>query len=41
MELDALVNVRQDAPLAESFSKAEGESVERLWSIRMAGGTKE
>jgi hypothetical protein len=30
MELDALIKVRQDAPLHEPVSKADGEVVERL-----------
>jgi hypothetical protein len=29
MELDALIQVRRDAPLCESVSEAEGEIVER------------
>jgi hypothetical protein len=29
MELDALIQVRRDAPLSESVSEAEGEIVER------------
>jgi hypothetical protein len=30
MELDALIKVRQVAPLSESVSKAEGKTVEKL-----------
>jgi hypothetical protein len=41
MELDRLIKVRYNAPLRESVSKVEGEKVERLWSIRMTGRTKE
>ncbi|KAG2337786.1 hypothetical protein BDR05DRAFT_969783 [Suillus weaverae] len=39
MELDALIKVRRDALLRESVSKAEGEIVEKLWTIKMTGGT--
>jgi hypothetical protein len=41
MELDGLIKVRQDAPLCESLSKADGEIVESQRSIRMTWGTKE
>jgi hypothetical protein len=41
MELDGLIQVRRDAPLRESASKAGSEVVERRRSIRMTGGTKE
>jgi hypothetical protein len=30
MELNGLIKVRQDGPLSESVSKADGEIVERL-----------
>jgi hypothetical protein len=39
MELDALIKVRQDAPLLESVSKTDSEIVKRCRSIRMAGRT--
>jgi hypothetical protein len=37
MELNGLIKVRRDAPLSESVSEADGEIVEKQWSIRMTG----
>jgi hypothetical protein len=41
MELNGFIKVRWDAPLPESISKADGETVERPPSIRMSRGPKE
>jgi hypothetical protein len=41
MELDGFIKVRRDAPLPESISKADGETIERPPSIRMTRGPKE
>jgi hypothetical protein len=40
MEFNRLIEVRRDAPLLESVSKADGKVGERCGSKRVTGGTE-